>query len=219
MKHLFSAVLFSAVWMMSSPAKAQQSGSGLTSVKGQSTSANIRTGKPLFLDVHHLGPGKVTYEDVAKAHAKDLAAEGKYGVEFIKFWVDTANGTVYCLASAYDTKSIVNTHAKAHGLLPDRIYSVTGGDEATPRGAENLYLDLHEFGAGNVKASDVAAAHEKDLAVQKKYGVNFLNYWVDEKAGTVFCLAEAPDSNALIMTHKEAHGLIPKTVKEVQQGQ
>ncbi len=46
----------------------------------------------------------------------------------------------------------------------------------------------------------------------------FLNYWVDEKAGTVFCLAEAPDSNALVMTHKEAHGLIPKDVKEVQEG-
>ena len=99
------------------------------------------------------------------------------------------------------------------------ISTLLRGKEAAARGAENLYLDLHDFGAGNVKASDVAAAHEKDLAVQKKYGVNFLNYWVDEKAGTVFCLAEAPDSNALILTHKEAHGLIPKDVKEVQQGQ
>ena len=219
MKHLFSMVLFFGIWIMSSPVKAQQSTSGLTSVKGMNSAANINTGKQLFLDVHHIGPGKVTYADVAKAHAKDLATEGKYGVDFIKFWVDTANGTVYCLASAYDTASIIKTHAKAHGLLPDRVYSVTGGQEATARGVENLYLDLHEFGAGNVKANDVAAAHQKDLAVQKKYGVSFLNYWVDEKAGTVFCLAEAPDSNALIMTHKEAHGLIPKDVKEVQQGQ
>lgn len=219
MKHLFSMVLFFAIWIISSPVKAQQSTSGLTSVKAQSAGSDIRSGKQLFLDVHHLGPGKVTYGDVAKAHAKDLAMEGKYGVDFIKFWVDTVNGTVYCLASAYDTASIINTHAKAHGLLPDHIYAVSGGHEATATGAENLYLDLHEFGAGNVKASDVAAAHQKDLVVQKKYGVNFLNYWVDEKAGTVFCLAEAPDSNALIMTHKEAHGLIPKDVKEVQQGQ
>lgn len=212
-------MLLFAVWTMSSPLKAQQSPSGLTSAKGQNPNSNIHPTRQLYLDVHHLGAGKVTYEDVAKAHAKDLAAEGQYGVEFIKFWVDTASGTVYCLASAYDTASIIHTHAKAHGLLPDHIYSVTGGQEATANGAENLYLDLHEFGAGNVKASDVAAAHQKDLAVQKKYGVNFLNYWVDEKAGTVFCLAEAPDSNALIMTHKEAHGLIPKNVKEVQQGQ
>ena len=60
---------------------------------------------------------------------------------------------------------------------------------------------------------------ETDQAVQKKYGVNLLNYWVDEKAGVVMCLAEAPDANALIMTHQEAHGLIPKYVKEVKQDQ
>jgi hypothetical protein len=219
MKHLFSIILFSIVWVMSSQVNAQQSTSGLASVKGQKSVSNVPTGKQLYLDVHHLGPGKVKYEDVAKAHARDLATEGKYGVEFIKFWVDTANGTVYCLASAFDTASIIHTHAKAHGLLPDQIYTVTGGQEAAAKGVDNLYLDLHDFGAGNVKASDVAAAHQKDLAVQAKYGVNFLNYWVDEKAGTVFCLAQAPDSNALIMTHKEAHGLVPKSVKEVQQGQ
>src|ERR1700750_3151260 len=125
--HLFSMILFSTVWLMGSPAKAQQSNSGLTSVKGQKTATTVHTEKQLFLDVHHLGPGKVKYEDVAKAHAKDLATEGKYGVEFIKFWVDTANGTVYCLASAYDTASIIHTHAKAHGLLPDQIFTVTAG--------------------------------------------------------------------------------------------
>jgi len=219
MKHLFSMILFVTVWLMSSPAKAQQSGSGLASVKGQNTAANIHTGKKLYLDVHNVGPGKLTYEAVAQAHVKDLATEGKYGVEFIKFWVDTAKGTVYCLASAYDTASIVNTHAKAHGLLPDHVYAVSEGSEAAAKGGNNLYLDFHEFGAGNVKASDVAAAHQKDLAVQKKYGVNLINYWVDEKEGVVMCLAEAPDSNALIMTHKEAHRLLPKYVKEVKQGQ
>jgi hypothetical protein len=103
--------------------------------------------------------------------------------------------------------------------LPDHIYAVSGGSEVAASGGKNLYIDFHELGAGNVKASDVAAVHQKDLAVQKKYGVNLLNYWVDEKAGVVMCLAEAPDANALIMTHQEAHGLIPKYVKEVKQGQ
>jgi Protein of unknown function (DUF4242) len=211
-------MLFSAIWVMSSPVNAQQSGSGLTSAK-RSSAGNIRTEKQLFLDVHHIGPGKLTCDAVAKAHAKDLATEGKYGVEFIKYWVDTVEGTVYCLASAYDTASIVATHAKAHGLLPDHIYAVSGGSEVAAKGGKNLYIDFHELGAGNVKASDVVAVHQKDLAVQKKYGVNLLNYWVDEKEGLVMCLAEAPDANALIMTHQEAHGLIPKYVKEVKQGQ
>ncbi|HET7001136.1 MAG TPA: DUF4242 domain-containing protein [Puia sp.] len=219
MKHLFTMILFATVCLMSNPTKAQQSTSGLTSVKTQNTAAASHAGKKLYLDVHNVGPGKLTYEAVANAHTKDLATEGLYGVEFIKFWVDTAKGTVYCLASAYDSASIANTHAKAHGLLPDRVYAVSAGDEAVAKGGKNLYLDYHELGPGNVKASDVAAAHQKDLAVEKKYGVNLLNYWVDEKAGVVMCLAEAPDSNALILTHKEAHGLLPKYVKEVQQGQ
>jgi hypothetical protein len=197
MKHFFSMMMFFAIWVLGSSLHAQQ----------------------LFIDVHHLGPGKITYEAVAQAHAKDLVSEGKYGVQFIRYWVDTAKGTVYCLASAFDTESIVKTHADAHGLLPDYIYAVTGGSEAAPKGGEKLYLDFHDLGPGKVKAGDVAAAHQKDLAVQKKYGVNLINYWVNEKEGVVICLAEAPDSAALIKTHQEAHGLIPKYVEEVKQGQ
>ena len=65
----------------------------------------------------------------------------------------------------------------------------------------------------------MADAHKKDLAVKGKYGVNFINYWVDEKAEVVMCLSEAADSNAIIKTHKEAHGLIPVDILKVKQGQ
>src|ERR1700709_555077 len=78
------------------------------------------TAKNLYMDVHHIGPGKVKYADVAKAHAKDLATEKKYGAHFIKYWVDESAGTVYCLATAPDTQAMVKTHAEAHGLLPDQ---------------------------------------------------------------------------------------------------
>jgi len=174
--------------------------------------------RQLYIDVHHIGAGKVAYDGVAQAHQKDLAVEDKYGVKFIKFWVDSAKGDVYCLSSAPDSESIVKTHAEAHGLLPANVYPVSAGDAAKAKGGKNLYLDIHEFGPGNVKAADVAGAHKKDLAVQKKYGVNLLNYWVDEKAGVVMCLAEAPNADALIKTHQEAHGLLPKSVEEVKQG-
>jgi hypothetical protein len=80
-------------------------------------------------------------------------------------------------------------------------------------------LDVHHLGAGNVTAEAVAGAHEKDLKVEKKYGVNFINYWVDTDNGTIFCLSQAPDSNAVIQTHKEAHGLLPDVVLPVKQGQ
>jgi hypothetical protein len=173
----------------------------------------------LFLDVHQLEPGKVKFTEVAKAHARDLATQGKYNAQFLKYWVDEKNGTVFCLVSATDTQSIRKTHAEAHGLMPNRIYPVTSGIEEAMNGKTNLFLDIHYVGAGKVTAKDVAGAHEKDLEVQKKHGVNLINYWLNEKEGVVVCLAEAKDSSRLIETHKEAHGLLPNRVFKVKQGE
>ncbi|MGE5107798.1 MAG: DUF4242 domain-containing protein [Sphingobacteriales bacterium] len=172
-----------------------------------------------YIDVHNLGPGKVTFADVAKAHQKDLATQDKYGVSFIKYWVDEEKGKVYCLSKAADEVSIKNTHKEAHGLVPDLVYKVTDGPEAATIGNKQLYLDVHQFGPGAVTAKDVAGAHEKDLAVEKSHDVNFINYWVDEKDGIVMCLSEAPDSNAVKDTHSQAHGLLPAYVLKVKQGQ
>ena len=175
--------------------------------------------KNIYIDVHHLGAGKVTAKDVEKAHKKDLAVQKKYGVTILKYWFDEAKGDVYCLSTADSSESIRKTHAAAHGLLPEEFYQVTEGQEAVMKGKNDLYLDVHELGEGKVTAADVAGAHQKDLAVQGKYGVNLINYWVDEKKGTVMCLAQAPDSAALIKTHKEAHGLVPIKVIKVKQGE
>ncbi|HMC84522.1 MAG TPA: DUF4242 domain-containing protein [Chitinophagaceae bacterium] len=185
----------------------------------QTTKAGSKKKETLYIDVHRLGPGNVKYEAVAKAHAKDLAVEKKYGVRFLKYWVDEEQGLVYCLSSTSDSSAIRKTHAEAHGLLPDHIYVVTDGMKSAMKGHKNLYIDVHELGAGNVKAKDVAAAHKKDLAVEKKYGVNFINYWVDEKEGVVMCLSEASDTSAIVKTHKEAHGLLPAYVMKVKEGE
>lgn len=175
--------------------------------------------KTLFIDVHHLGPGKVTYKDVAAAHKKDLAVEKKYHVEFIKFWVDEKHGNVYCLSSAPDSAAIAETHREAHGLLPDHVLQVTPGMQANIVKGKDFYLDIHYLGAGKVTAADVAGAHQKDLAVQGKHDVNFINYWVDTRSGTVVCLSQAPDSSAVIETHREAHGLLPNEIMKVKPGQ
>jgi len=172
----------------------------------------------LYLDVHHIGPGKVTAADVAGAHQKDLATEKKFNARFLRYWFDESEGNVYCLVSAKDTQALHNTHAMAHGLLPDAIYEVTSGKEALATG-KDFYLDVHKLGAGKVTAKAAAAAHEKDLAVQEKYGVKFVNYWVNEKEGVIVCLSQAPDSNAIINAHKEAHGLLPVSVEKVTQGE
>lgn len=183
------------------------------------TNMKNTTGNSLYIDVHYLAPGKVKFKDVAAAHARDLAVQSKYGVQFLRYWVNEEKGLVYCLSSAPDTVSVRSTHAEAHGLLPAYTYKVTDGTEAAELGKKKLFLDIHELGAGNVTAAAVADAHLKDLATQDKYKVNFINYWVDEKAGVVMCLSEARDSDSVVQTHKEAHGLVPANVLEVKQGQ
>jgi Protein of unknown function (DUF4242) len=140
-------------------------------------------------------------------------------VHFLKYWVDEEKGLVYCLSSSADSASIRKTHAEAHGLLPAHTYLVTDGKAAALESNQNLYLDIHYLGAGKVTAKDVAGAHKKDLAVQRKYGVNFINYWVNEKEGTVMCLSQANDSASVISTHREAHGLLPAVVMKVKQGE
>ncbi len=70
-----------------------------------------------------------------------------------------------------------------------------------------LFMDVHNI-EGGVSASDVAGAHEADLAHQDAHGVNYLRYRVDEEAGKIFCLVEAPDAEAANTVHREAHGLV-----------
>ena len=173
----------------------------------------------LFIDVHQLKPGSVKASDVATAHAKDLAVQDKYNVHFLKYWVDEKAGTVYCLSSAADSAHIASAHKEAHGLLPQQVYAVTDGKAAMPKEGRDYFLDIHQLGAGNVTADAVAKAHEKDLAVQRKYDVNFINYWVDEQNGVVVCLSQAKKAKDVVKTHKKAHGLVPASIERVEQGQ
>ena len=69
-----------------------------------------------------------------------------------------------------------------------------------------------------VTAEQIEEAHKKDLAVQKKYGVKYLKYWYDVTSGRAFCLMEAPNKEAAIAVHREAHGLMADEVIEVVEG-
>jgi len=79
-----------------------------------------------------------------------------------------------------------------------------------------LFMDSHTI-EGGVSASDVAAAHQADLATQDPHGVSYLRYWVDEGAGKIFCLVEAPDSEAANTVHREAHGLVAEEIYSVSE--
>ena len=80
-----------------------------------------------------------------------------------------------------------------------------------------LFMDSHAI-AGGIKATDVAKAHLADLQTQDRYGVRYLRYWVDEGAGRIFCLVDAPDAEAAIRVHREAHGLVADSIHRVVEG-
>jgi hypothetical protein len=81
-----------------------------------------------------------------------------------------------------------------------------------------LFMDVHEKLPPGTTAKDVAGAHTADVKLQSKYGVKYVRYWVDEKAGKAFCLVEAPNAEAAAKVHKEAHGLVADRIFPVTEG-
>jgi AraC-like DNA-binding protein len=83
-----------------------------------------------------------------------------------------------------------------------------------------LFMDLHQAADYEAKPTMEAIKrnHIADLQVQSKYGVRFLQYWINEEAGLVFCLMEAPDKEACAAVHQEAHGNMPCNVIELKGG-
>ncbi len=80
---------------------------------------------PLYMDVHNV-PG-VSYADVVEAHKKDLELQDAYNVIYKQFFVDEANGKIYCLVEAPDPEAANEVHSKGHGLVADEIHEVREG--------------------------------------------------------------------------------------------
>jgi hypothetical protein len=79
-----------------------------------------------------------------------------------------------------------------------------------------MFMDVHTL-EGGVTIADVAEAHAADLATQGAYGVSYLKYWVDEEAGKIFCLVDAPDADTACTVHREAHGLVADEIYPVSE--
>jgi class 3 adenylate cyclase len=75
------------------------------------------------MDIHNLDDG-TTPEDVAKAHAKDMETQKKYGVEYTKYWVNETGKKVFCLAHAPNAEAAERVHREAHGMMADKIIEV-----------------------------------------------------------------------------------------------
>jgi AraC-like DNA-binding protein len=79
-----------------------------------------------------------------------------------------------------------------------------------PVQAMPIFMDLHT--APGVTAKDVAEAHILDVKIQHRFGCKAMTYWVDEDKGSIFCLIEAPDKEAVRTMHEQSHGLIPNEI-------
>jgi hypothetical protein len=77
------------------------------------------------MDVHNL-PG-ATSQAVAEAHIKDLQAQNRHGVNYLRYWVNEAEGKVFCLVEAPSAEAANTVHREAHGLVADEIYEVAEG--------------------------------------------------------------------------------------------
>lgn len=77
-----------------------------------------------------------------------------------------------------------------------------------------IFMDRHDI--PGITAEHVYEVHQADLRLQHKFGCKTLTYWFDEASGIAFCLIDAPESNAVLAMHKEAHGAVPNQIIEVE---
>jgi class 3 adenylate cyclase len=76
-----------------------------------------------------------------------------------------------------------------------------------------IYMDRHYVEGATKHAMETA--HEQDIEIQGDFDVNIMTYWFDEVRSTAFCLADAPNAEALRDLHAHSHGFIPNEVTEV----
>ncbi|MTI89445.1 MAG: DUF4242 domain-containing protein [Balneolaceae bacterium] len=78
-----------------------------------------------------------------------------------------------------------------------------------------LYMDIHTVDSDTFSVEDVVKAHMEDLAIQERFGVTQLKYWVNVDAKTLFCLMRGPNKEACNEVHKQSHGNTACNIIEV----
>jgi hypothetical protein len=81
---------------------------------------------PLYMDIHNKVDG-LTADAVKHAHEADVRTQQKYGVEYLQYWFDEAEGKVFCLIDAPSAEAAASVHREAHGLEADEIVEVRQG--------------------------------------------------------------------------------------------
>ncbi len=81
----------------------------------------------LYMDIHK-GVEGLTAEAVAGAQQRDLEVQPKHEVNYLKYWFNEADGTVFCLCEAPSKEAAEAVHREAHGLVADEITEVKEGE-------------------------------------------------------------------------------------------
>jgi hypothetical protein len=76
-----------------------------------------------FMDVHDGFVG-VTKDQLAEAHAADLAIEGDEDVHFERAWLDPESGKVFCLSTGPSREAVMRIHERA-GHPTEQVYELT----------------------------------------------------------------------------------------------
>ncbi|HET8737715.1 MAG TPA: nickel-binding protein, partial [Pricia sp.] len=129
---------------------------------------------PLFMDVHHiLDSVPFTEEDAYKAHLRDLAVQDRYGLVYIKYYLNLPQKTICCLMDGPSIEACRTSHEEAHGIGACNVIEVSPGNEFFPylgEGSKNdkdLALTLSgEIDTGYrtlmmVRLADLSGKHER----------------------------------------------------------
>jgi class 3 adenylate cyclase len=96
---------------------------------------------PMYIDRHD-APG-VSPEELADAHARDIAIQEKHGVRYHTYWFDPENGSVFCLAEGPSREAVEDVHRDAHGLTASVVLEL---DPAAPLNAFFGSMPAHPVG-------------------------------------------------------------------------
>lgn len=79
---------------------------------------------PLFMDVCTFSRDASTH-DLVSAYEADMAAEARFGIYHLRYWVSDPAGKVFCLLEADDTDLIIPRHGQLSSLVAHEIYPVS----------------------------------------------------------------------------------------------
>jgi class 3 adenylate cyclase len=139
---------------------------------------------PTYMDIHEVHG--MTAEDVAKAHASDLEIQQKYGVSYLKYWVNESCGKAFCLVNAPNAEAANHVHREAHGLVAEKIIEVQpevaegflGGGEVNAAGAALVPgggADARDPGIRTVLFTDIVGSTTLTQRVGDEMAMEFLH--------------------------------------------